>query len=200
MYEGQTVFLLGGGPTLTDLNLKAIVGRPVIGVNLAYTLGCWVVMTFFADAKFYWWNRDALQAYKGRKVTLNRIAKNNAVTTENEPNLLFMREGKSGRLYSDPDILAWNRSSGAAAINLAVHTGARNIVLLGYDMRRVYDRKNWMPHVQEKTNQNPYEYMLGTLKGLASSAVEMGVRIINATPGSAIDCFEKMDYSEAVKL
>ncbi len=200
-FEGETVFLLGGGPTLTDLRLKSIVGRPVVGVNNCLYLGHELVtVLFFGDAKWYWWNRDAVQ--RGRmfwNVTLNRIAKNNAKTIENEPKLLIMGEGKNG-LDARPDHLAWNRSSGACAIDLCVHLGAKTIVLCGYDMRRVNNKKNWMPHAQEKTNQNPYEYMLGTLQTIEDASKKIGVKILNATPGSAITCFEKIDYSEAVKL
>ena len=49
IWKGQTVFILGGGPSLNEANLDLIHDRRVIGVNNAYQLGSWVDVCWFGD-------------------------------------------------------------------------------------------------------------------------------------------------------
>ena len=53
MWRDETVFIIGGGPSLAEMDLSPIHSRPVIGVNNAYALGPWVDVIFFGDA--HWW-------------------------------------------------------------------------------------------------------------------------------------------------
>jgi hypothetical protein len=161
----------------------------VLGVNAAFRLGDWVDVCFFGDAKFYWWNREDLAKYRGMKFTCNEGVRHGHRSVVGEDGLHILRIRKFRGLDKDPRCVAWNKSSGAAAINVAVHLGASKIVLLGYDMRRVDGRKNWLPHEQEQTNQNPYEYMLGGFPPLAKALKGMKIPVMNATPGSALRVF-----------
>jgi hypothetical protein len=49
MWKGQTVFIIGGGPSLNGTPLHLIHEHRVIGVNCAYMLGDWVDVCWFGD-------------------------------------------------------------------------------------------------------------------------------------------------------
>jgi len=38
MWEGETAFIVGGGPSLLDVDISVLEGKRVIGVNNAYQL------------------------------------------------------------------------------------------------------------------------------------------------------------------
>lgn len=202
IWSDQTCFILGGGPSLTtgpDLSI-VLKDKNVLGVNAAFYLGDFVDVCFFGDAKFYWWNKEAIQAFPNLRVSLNNRVPERDPDISGEPDIHIIKKVQLRGLSSACDGIAWNRSSGGAAIDLAVHFGAVRLVLLGYDMRQVEGEKNWRPHAQEKTNQNPFEFMMGHMDDLAKVANERGITIFNATLGSALQCFPKITLKQGLKL
>ena len=49
IWEGQTAFIIGGGPSINDLDMDLIKDRRVIGTNNAYQMGGWVDICWFGD-------------------------------------------------------------------------------------------------------------------------------------------------------
>lgn len=193
MWEGGTVFLIGGGPSLRNMDLRLLRSRRVIGTNSAYTLGDWVDVTLYGDNRWFTWNRDRLKDYKGLVVTCSTMEKFGPVPVKR------LLRGIENGIEERPTHLAWNKNTGAAAINLAYHlTGPTGTaVLLGYDMK--VDEKNglnsghnWhelhqVHHTPKKTIYE--ERFLPQFKHIATKARELGFTILNATPGSAIQQF-----------
>lgn len=77
--------------------------------------------------------------------------------------------------------------SGTSAIHLAYLFGAREIILLGYDMQGGHFCKHPMPFPP----QDHFTRHMGPLKRLAQDAKAKGVRIVNCSPTSAVTAFEK---------
>lgn len=193
IWPNSTVFIIGGGPSILDQDLSPLESKHVLGVNNAVYLPI-VDVLFFGDAKWYWWNVRAVREFQGPKYTLNKGVKWGWPSVEQEP--VTVLRFKFKHLYiKDPGWIGWNKSSGAAAINVAVHLGAKRIVLLGYDMRND-GRKNWMPHEWESTKQNPYENMREGFRFIKKSADRFSIEILNATPGSALSDFPKVKLSK----
>lgn len=186
LWPNSTIFILGGGPTLLDtLAGRELRQYPVIGVNDACVLGDWVDVLMF-DARWYWWSLEQCRSFRGLKVTLNCHPELYDVSQEPGVNVMKYKYGHG--LIRDPRYLNFNRSNGAAAINLAYHLGADEVVLLGFDMRRVNGRKNWYDR-QEVSKPNPYSRFLEPFPKIKRDAKALGLKIINATPGSKLKCF-----------
>lgn len=104
--------------------------------------------------------------------------------------------------FSDkPDILHEGANSGFAALNLALHFGCETIVLIGYDMRYIDDKAHWFG--LHGFGSNPRERTFIDWIARFERAIPTlpdGMRIINATPGSALTCFEMMDLKNALEL
>lgn len=85
-------------------------------------------------------------------------------------------------------------SSGIAAIQLAFHSGCREVFLLGHDLCAVDGASHgWGKRRDEEVNDNYPQgrQMHAGYKVLSQHATELGARVVNLSPVSKIDCFEK---------
>ena len=101
----------------------------------------------------------------------------------------FAPKGIQGTIRFCPDDYIAGENSGLYALKLLRELGAETIILLGYDMTGTHFHE---PH----TSKNPDEGDFTRWK--AQFANFSGCRIINATPGSNLECFPKMDLKSAI--
>jgi len=212
IWPDSTVFIIGGGKSLNRTGLQwndstketikqaisndlsCIHNERVIGVNNAFELGDWVDVCFYGDTRWLEWNQKKIIKFGGLVVCGHPQNKIEWIKTVD-------RENGFG-ISRNPNIIKWNKSSGGAAINLAVHFGAKNIVLIGFDMFAKSDGEdNWHKEHQipNKINTSPYERMLNAFAEIKLDADSLQVRIINTSLDSKITCFEKMTLEEAIQ-
>lgn len=81
--------------------------------------------------------------------------------------------------------------AGTSAINLAYHFGAREIILLGYDMcgGRWFNGEH--PHFLPHPPQDHFTRHMAVLPPFAADARAQGVRIVNCSPISKVTVFER---------
>src|ERR1043166_8946509 len=129
-WAGETVAILGTGPSLTQADVDACRGVcKVIAIKDAMYLAPWADALYFCGAGVGdWWiqNQQAVKSFAGLRFTLDARAKDVATVLRNT--------GEFG-LEEDPTGLRTGRNSGYQAINLAYHLGATRILLLGFDMQ-----------------------------------------------------------------
>jgi hypothetical protein len=197
MWPDSEVFILGGGPGLNLVDIDKLKGRRVIAVNNAYQLAPWFDVMFFGDCRWYNWHKKGLREFAGLKVTACEGYGNGK-----NPELKAMRRRNSPRgISSDRTILSWNLNSGACAINLAVHFGAKRIVLLGFDMRKINGSCNWHEdhETSNRPNHNPYARFLVPFPDIARDLKNMGIECVNATPDSALTHFPIVSIEEVCR-
>jgi len=96
-------------------------------------------------------------------------------------------------------MVAWNQNSGAAAISVAVHAGAKRIFLLGFDMKLKADAQHWHSEYRTagvKARALPFNRHLQGFPFIAADAKRLGVEIFNVCPESAIPDFKKVTLKE----
>lgn len=158
---------------------------PCIAINTTYKLVPWAEVLYAHDAR--WWNNtpDA-KNHPGLKVGGSGCP----------PYVRTLRN--TGTLGYDPTpgCIRTGGNSGYQAIHFAMHAGARRILLLGYDMRG----EHW--HGRHAGMPNPESGLLKRwaqrFATLTEPAKELGVEIINCTPGSAVTCFPIMLVEDAL--
>src|SRR5262245_48413224 len=98
-WDGEAVFIVGGGPSVADVDLSALCGRRVFVINSSYSavLAAGVVpdLVMFGDVD--WWGRHRAtltHAYAGRIVT--------AADGVNDPRVLQLRNARPDRMGADP--------------------------------------------------------------------------------------------------
>jgi hypothetical protein len=222
IWDGGEVWILGGGPSVTQQfdipnsvvqeviegksppsvyspYMKGIHKKHVIGINIAYLIGEWIDVVFFGDGGFFLQNQQKLAEFPGLKVCCTpHVEKHTWVK-------YLKRDTQKGRGISEnPNTVCWNHNSGSAAISLAVHMGAKRIILVGFDMKldeksyqhwhNLYERGKIVE--PKRIMKLPFARHLRGFVEIAKDAKRMGIEIINASPNSAIPEFPKCTVKE----
>jgi len=192
-WEGQTAFILGGGPSL-DMPLGRLYDKNVIGVNEAFKLGDWVDVNFIGDYKYYNHNKMNLYNYNGITVSCvgGTINDPNVLTVYSSNEVMTLKKGRIGK----------SLNSGISAINLAYQFGVKEIVLLGFDMG-IHNGQNWhnnnvaINQFKKQITEKYYAKVRSVIESRVSDVLEKaGVKVVNCTPDSQLECFEKMSLDE----
>lgn len=224
IWNNGDVWILGGGPSIIEqfeipqevvndvitkrqpLSAYSIFMQPihkkhVIGINVAYQIGTWIDMVFFGDPGFF-------EAHKNELVNFPNLCVTSVTEIEKFEWLKFVNRdpSKPFGISEHPATISWNKNSGASAISIAVHAGAKRIFLLGFDMQ--LDTKNTQ-HWHSVYNEGgrpkdmgklPFARHLEGFPAIAVDAKRKGIEIINVSPKSAITVFPKMSLKQALTI
>ena len=195
LWPESTIVCVGGGPSLTLEDVATVQGKAlhVIAINDAYRLAPWADVLYAADAK--WWRHHAgAPSFRGGlKYTLQAEARR-------WPGVQVLRNTGQEGLERDPRGLKTGRNGGYQAINLAVHLGARRVLLLGYDMRSGGRGKSHWFGDHPWGGESPYvtfRRMFGTIVEPLKAA---GVEVINCSRETALDVFPRMALADALEV
>lgn len=218
VWEGKRAFILGGGPSAKDIDWKLLWGRPVLCCNAAAFLlpsglSSWAL---FGDKLFLKTFRQELRAY----VELGGILVNatgRPIDKKNDWMLHVKRHNGTsawGIVTQDPKTpeapteLAWNRSTGGCAINLAVAMGAKELVLIGFDMKMKDKDHNWhqvyVPYYRSTKSdhmpcpdRNIYKSLMSRpFAKIAADLNRLGIKCWNTSLDSALTEFPKLSLKE----
>jgi len=200
LFPQHAVFVLGGGPSLSDFDFDMLRSKFVIGCNDAYQLGKEIVdVVFWGD--WSWWSihkKRVIEQYDGLVVTNHPKGRKNEVSSTG---VKWMKRLSVGVSNQD-GILSWNTNSGAAAINLALLFSARVVILLGFDMKLSTKdgSANWHPNEVSPPRASSYvRFLKNFLKIRDELPIKFpGTDIINANTDSAMEIFPKMDRERAL--
>lgn len=192
-WRGHTVVVVASGPSLTDDQIRLAENSTAftITVNNCYAKIAFPDAVYACD--YMWWKLNHMKVkqniHRGRLWTQDRAAAEqfqiNHIQWEGKDGL-----GKRG--------LRVNGNSGAGAINLAYHFGARRILLIGMDMKPGPNgEKHWHPdHPKPMVQGQQFEEWRHKMGVLAKDLAAEGVTVINCTPGSALACFSMGDLEQ----
>lgn len=190
LWPASTIVCLGGGPSLTAEDVEACRGRAqVIAINDAYRLAPWADVLYAADAKWWKWH-TGVPSFTGLKYSLQP-------TAAQWPGVQVLQNTGERGLEVDPRGLRTGRNSGFQAMNLAVHLGARRIVLLGYDMQRAGRQEHWFGDHPDR-GHSPYGTFVPAFATLLEPLRALGVEVLNCSRVSALTCFLRSPLAEAL--
>ncbi|SDF83529.1 hypothetical protein [Thalassobaculum litoreum] len=204
-WAGETVFILGGGPSLPSYDLSLLVGRPVIAINNAWYArpgaeywnedppkapGPWPVC-FFTDGP--WWDQYGAEvaAFPGLKCTI--------FPNRQLPAVAHLRRGLHRIVDEREGWIGYGNDGGLNAILLAQKLGASRAVLLAYDQRTIDGRHNWHMRHERPIYEETYDFLYQPgYHDVAPRLAELGLDVVNATAGSALTAFRTGDYRDFV--
>jgi hypothetical protein len=197
--DGATVFIIGGGPSLRNHDPEKLKGHQVIVTNEAFALHPDALALVFVDVG--WWQR--------RKAEVGKVWQGGLKIGRGNYQAIFRASGvvnvayRSNWVWSEDPYMLGGKNSGLAAINAAYLMGARRAILLGFDMKPVEGRNNYHTHhpVSGKPNYvHRYVSLFVPEMVKASERIEQaGFIVINATEGSALECFPKRSLDWCLK-
>jgi hypothetical protein len=196
-WPGATAVVLGSGPSLTAAQVEAVRGLRVIAVNDTFRLCPWADVLYACDKG--WWDHhtDALQ-FAGLKVS-GWLPDRGPAPIEHPAVRVVLLSDEPG--YSNrPDVIRHGANSGHQALQLAAHFGASTVILLGLDMRFASDGRSHFfgDHPDKLRAPMALDRFLALFEAAAPDYAQHGVRVINATPESALTCFPMMSLEAAL--
>ena len=82
-------------------------------------------------------------------------------------------------------------------MNLAFLWGAKRIILLGYDCKKIDGKDHWFgQHPTGLVQIQPYQLWLNSFPKLAKELEAEGIEVINCSMESALTCFRKVKIEE----
>jgi len=203
-WREATAVLIGGGPSLTPQQVELVSARRalrVIAVNDAYRLAPFADICYFADSEWWGWHKDRpdFQAFVGQKCSISDSGGN-----IKDPAVHILRNangrGHSFGLSLDPKQIVTGSNSGYQALNIAVLAGAKTILLLGFDAREPTGKTHWFGDHPKREPIAAYAEYRKAFSAGERAILAAGVKVVNCSPGSAIDSFPKMDLEDALRL
>lgn len=182
VFEGQTVFIVGGGASLKGFDWSRLDGKRVVACNVAAYVVPFADAVVFADRRFFERHRNLITDFRGLVVTTSKAA------AESMPAKIKLVVPK---LH---DTLRPGPSSGHLGAWLAIEAGAKRVVLLGMDGARLRDGRS---HFHDLYNETLSHWGCGRLiagwHGWRKECELRGIEVFNASPISAVDEFKRVD-------
>lgn len=201
--RSETVICIATGPSLTQSQVDVARGKGRLFIcNNAFLLAPDAELLYACNGEwwdFYW---PEVRALPAEKWTVNADAARrygvNWIDEVNQPGL-----------STNPRVIHHGHGSGYSLVSMAYRAGAKRIVLLGYDCKYAPNYDGYAKEVGSGPRHFFGEYSasmqhwpklevkggvhVGMVELYRSIARQGLVEVLNATPGSAIDCFEKVD-------
>lgn len=190
-WDGQTVYIVGGGPSAAEFPFERLRGALVIGTNRAAEVVPFATMMVSMDIRFWHWMQDpermsekarnAWTSFEGVRVMIHKAERETlSGDISGKPIYSLQKASKNQKSCLKTGIYQGN-SSGFAAMQIARTLGAKRIVLIGFDMKGDGDKQKWWhdgyPVVQ---NEDVYEIMRKDYEYIAPilEAEKVDVRIV----------------------
>lgn len=193
--------IVGTGPSLTPKAIELVKSSrlPKFGCNMTFQ-ALELDALYINNREFWNYYGDELDQYDCPKWTYHQdIAK--------QHNAHFVQGIWEPGLSSDPGYLHWGHGSGYELIGIAYLLGIREFVLIGYDLRFPAGYNGFKNHAggdrhyfgeYPKELQHWTKFKMGPegeLGGLLEmyrtiDTEKLDIRIINCSPGTALDFFE----------
>ena len=190
LFAGETVFVVGGGPSLRGFDFGRLRGRRAIAVNAAGYDVPWADVLFFGDETWCRANPDMIGRWRGLVITTS------GYSARMWPGRVRCAAHSRGAGFVAGGPVRLGASSGQTAVALAVAMAAARIVLVGFDMRPVDGAVHYHEGRELYTADHAvraaaaYEAVfLPGWEGWGKAIADAGCRVVNATPASALTEF-----------
>jgi hypothetical protein len=194
--DGRKVIVAAPGPSLTPEVGQRCSIYTVLAIKEAYRLIPQAEVLYGCDGKF-WDRRDGCMDFGGEKWSSHGGHSIDNKERWYKKYSLNLVRGKAGNTFSfDPKHIHYGSNSGFQAINLALLFGVTDIVLVGFDMRAVEGNAYFFGNHPTRTKV-PYDRFAPKFEE-AAKALPKRIRIVNATPGSALTAFPIMSLEDAL--
>lgn len=201
-WVGAVVAILGGGPSLTVEQVERVrIGRVrCIAINNSFMLAPWADMLYGADASWHAAHQESANFSGLRCGIENRYDR----FTDDRIHVVSRADLPIATTTCLPaagdTTLIAGRNSLHQAMNLAILAGATTVLLLGCDGRRVDGRTHWHGGHQGRTLADDFfDDMRRAFSAQENALMRRGIRVVNCSPGSAIDSFPKIALEDALK-
>jgi len=191
LWPNSTVFIIGGGPSINDMDLNQLRELNTIICNTGFMAFPWAKVMYFGDCKVHTWiswedggrYAEGFDNYTGLKVSC-------CPDTLRDSRIHTLYRRRRG-LTDEPRTVGWNCNTGASAVNLAMHLGAKKVVLIGFDLQQINGKSNFHNYnfIPDEDPISIYKKFMNFWPYVKESAEKFGLEIVNTTLNSKLDLF-----------
>lgn len=194
----EQVVIIGGGPSHADLNIDLLKNIQFIAINSACRKVTKISkekdLLYFSDNS--WSERfiGLINDWNGKIVTCNRNSKirlGNLINRIDLEDLVQFMQIKSDCVQA---------SSGHVGACLAARLGAKKIILIGFECKKINDRTHGHDDYVMENLRAFEERFIPSWVGLGIGFKRLGIKVINSTPDSDIKNFPFLPLEEAIRL
>ena len=212
--KDKSLFIVGGGPSLTDFDWGLLKDRNVLVINRGMQKVPNALALVWNDMIVHELYEKEINDFKGIKITTTRYSNTNICLCD-----IIWVKGKgslsirSPKIQESPYVIQQGGNTGFSALNVAYHLGAETIYLLGYDMKFGKDKEtNWHdgypPQGLMKLSEEEWPYPppmnkdayidlhLMSFEGVNKVYQEKGIKIYNVNDDSRLTEFETKTMQE----
>ncbi len=215
--NGGTEVCVASGPSLVAEDVDYVRGKAtVIAINDSVRLAPWADVLYSSDKGWWLEHTKERRSFQGLKVRVHsgtdkptakpldgkhcqscrlRLPQSGRCWCEG---LLTLRNGGYKGLALDPEFLVTGNNSGTAAINVAVHLGAKRVLLLGYDMGPDSKGRRHFYDTHAVTVSSPFEQFRKLTATMVEPLKAAGIEVLNCSRRTALECFPQMPLREAL--
>jgi hypothetical protein len=196
-WSGQTCVIVASGPSAKDAPIEAAIDRArFMVINTSWRLAPWADILFACDAA--WWNHSqGCKAFKGMKVTTDKVA----ARTFPDIHLVECLKPDDRLILKPVGTIGWGGNSGFHCLNLAVQAQCAKIILVGYDMT-LTGGLHWHgahPDGMSNPRSGNVERWRRAVDAAAKVIKPLGIKVINCSPVSMLQNYPKMTFEEALE-
>lgn len=154
---------------------------PTIAINDTAKLALWANMMYACDYAFWMHHAEWALKFPRLKATCDDSVP--------FPQVLCVKNTGTSGFDPDPSCLRTGNNSGYQALHIAIHAGAKRILLCGYDMKGGHWFGKHPPGLTDADPNVHRNLFIPEFEKLAPLLPSLGVEVINCTAGSALRCF-----------
>jgi hypothetical protein len=188
-WDDDPVFIIGGGPSLAHFDFGVLNGYK-LGINDS-AFYAKADALFSLDPAWITRRRPEIMAFKGPKFFA--VPPNYSFDREWLPNVTYLLHSNGAALTTEPTEINGS-NSGYGALNFAFLKKAKSMTLLGFDMGGS-GAMHWHPEYDwydKGVQYSNYTVWAKEFEAAQKQLVKAGVTVLNASPDSAIECFQKI--------
>lgn len=206
-WDGATVVIIASGPSLTAEQCERVRAwreagdkRKAVVINTSFRMAPWADILYACDMR--WW--DCVENGKTHFEEARESFDLAQMWTTEEPaakkyGIRHIRSVRLPGLGKTPGLIHQGNNGGYQTVNLAYQAGAKRLVLLGFDMHETGGKAHHHADHPGIRTINNYAEWLAAFEVVAPELKAEGVEVANATPGSALKCFERMGLARALR-
>ncbi len=200
LWDNYEVVIMASGPSMMQEQADAAYvwrdrapSRKAIVVNTTFRLAPWSDILYACDAR--WWLGHAQEVnnvFSGERWTQDK-------GLSKEVGMHVVESQRLPGLGRKPGTINQGANSGYQALNIAYQAGVRKVILLGFDMKPDGKKTHWHgDHPAPMNSSNPYRKWVENFDQMAQDLKDDGVEVVNATASTALACFKKVPWEEAL--
>jgi len=196
-WSDKPIAIIASGPSASEARLGLLAQRArVIAVNDSWKLYPGSDALFACD--YEWWKANkGVPEFQGLKISSDNRALSRWPEIKYAKRVLvdILLVGQKGKI-------GWGGNSGFQAINLAVHMGAKKIILIGFDMRLDLGLYWHGRHEGRLTNPKTsyVDRWRRAIDGVYAQLCDLGISAYNCSPVSHLAAYPKMSLEDALDV